>query len=76
VTATLTVRPAPEAGPGARCFELDCPHGTTQALLIPGQAVPTDGALIRYLIERHHRQERCACTHNLRRKYGLFGRDQ
>jgi hypothetical protein len=55
---------------------VDCPHATTQGWLIPGPVTPTDADLIRHLLERHRAEEGCRCTRGLRRRYGLFERDQ
>jgi hypothetical protein len=76
MVATLRIKPAPEAGPGARLFEVDCEHGTTQGWLIPGALPIERAAFITYLLERHQAEEGCRCTRKLRLRYGLIGRDQ
>lgn len=76
MAAALTVRPAPEAGPDARRFVVDCRHGTTEAYLVPGAVALAEAQVIRYLLQRHYAEECCACTAGLRFRYGLVGRDQ
>ena len=78
-SATLTVKPAPIAGPDARLFEVDCRHATTQGWLIPGgTGTPADPDLLRALLMKHWIEEGCRCTARLRAEYGVavVGRDR
>jgi hypothetical protein len=63
--ATLTA----EDDHGGRQVMLDCPHGTTGAI-VAGGTVP-DTALVRAVIVTHDAVEGCACTRDLRRRYGV-----
>jgi hypothetical protein len=72
-TATLTIAPRPDLGAGARSFEIDCKHGTTRALLLPGELVLLDDQLVRGLLARHDAEEGCGCTRRLWRRYGPAG---
>ena len=74
-TATLTIKPLPDYGEGARAIVVDCDHGTSTAVLMPGcppeTAAAHERAAVRLTIAKHHSVEGCACTAALRRRYGL-----
>ena len=71
--ATLVAEFAPELGEGWRRLVLDCRHATTTAHTItPPQSSPLgDAVTVRLLLLKHHAEEGCACTRELRRRYGL-----
>jgi hypothetical protein len=69
VTARLTIRPAPEIGVDVRYYEIDCGHGTTKALAGGGSPLP-DAVVVAFLLARHD-AEGCACTAEIRGRYGL-----
>lgn len=71
MTAKLTIEPRPDLGANVKSFVVDCPHGTTSAVLFPGQAVVGDAMVVTSILDRHHAVEGCRCTRLLRRRYGL-----
>ena len=68
--ATLTAESLPRPA-GARLVTLDCPHGATTGLVIPGGGPSLDVAIVRTILAKHYRTERCRCTRALRVRYGL-----
>jgi len=76
--ATLTIAPSPEHGPTAKTLTLDCDHGQTVGVLIPGETldayVPHELATVRLLLLKHWSVEGCRCTKALRARYGLAPR--
>ena len=64
------IRPADEISAGVRYFEIDCRHGTTKAFT-DGPPAFSDSVLVTYLLGVHDDRERCACTAELRDRYGL-----
>ena len=64
------IRPADEISPGVRYFEIDCEHGTTKAFT-DGPPAFSDPVLVTYLLDVHDDRERCACTAELRQRYGV-----
>ena len=66
--ATLRTEPEPAIGPGGQRLTLDCGHGTTVGYLLPGTAPIPQNEILRALLERHDREERCGCTRRLWRK--------
>ena len=71
--ATLVVEAAPEYGPGVRRLTLDCRYATTTAHVVgPGETpAAVDRQMVQVLLLKHHAEEGCACTRELRRRYGL-----
>ena len=70
--ATLDIRPAPEAGPDASRYEVDCRHGTTLLVLMPGRDNPlTPAQLVLMAVVKHELEERCGCVEPLYLRYGL-----
>ena len=69
--ATLTATDALEVGEGAKRFTLDCRHGTTSAVSIAGDGATADRLAVRTALTVHYVRERCACTDELRQRYGL-----
>jgi hypothetical protein len=55
--ATLAVREAAEAGPGALRYEVDCPRGTTYLLVVPGSIDLHPDHLVLVVAYRH--EEEC-----------------
>ncbi len=60
---------------GARVLTVDCNHGTTTIAYInastPGAVQVTDAAASVMALVRHFDEERCGCTVELRRRYGV-----
>jgi len=73
MTATLTIGRAEGVAPDARRYVVDCPHGTTEALVLPGRDTPPAAVVVRYLLESHDQAEGCRCTRRLWRQYGRTG---
>lgn len=73
--ATLTIEEAPHHAPGARQIVVDCDHGTTTAVLMPGGPPDLRGeherASVALAIGKHYSVEKCSCTKTLRARYGL-----
>jgi len=71
MSATLTIERMPAVSPDARLYVVDCPHGTTEGLVLPtaGPPVPAS-AIVRTLLLSHDAAEGCACTRRLWRRYG------
>jgi len=73
-TATLAARDAPEHGEGVRYLEIDCPHGRTQSAFknaAPPATQVAEADAVKMMLLRHYLTERCACTAELRRRYGM-----
>ncbi len=75
MTATLTIEDAPQHAPAARQIIVDCPHGTTTAVLMPGGPPDLTGAHERASVGlallKHWSVEKCSCTKALRRRFRL-----
>jgi hypothetical protein len=60
---------------GARVVTIDCPHGETSVAYInatnPDALKVTDTAAAVMALARHFDEERCGCTAELRRRYGV-----
>ena len=73
--ATLTATDASEIGSGWRRIMVDCRHGasTGHVRSAPNPAAPqfSDAMIVRALLLKHHAEERCRCTLELRQRYGL-----
>ena len=70
--ATLTVEPIPDY-PNMRVLTIDCAHGTTTATIADarnGTTIP-DPIAARLAVWQHFAEEGCACTVELRRRYGM-----
>ena len=69
--ATLDVRSRPNLAAGARVFVIDCPHGTTRAVLLPGGGgyAPTEAEVVLALIASHEAAEGCGCCRRLRERW-------
>ena len=68
--ATLTIEPAPEAAPDATRYAIDCRHGTTVAVHLPGGDDPlTPAQYVIVLAVKHELEERCGCVDRLYRRY-------
>jgi len=70
--ATLTVEPI-AGSPDMRVLTIDCDHGTTTATIVDarnGTTIP-DPFAARIAVAKHFEAERCACTADLRRRYGV-----
>ncbi len=75
--ATLTSRPLPEHGENVSQIVVGCRHGTTTLTIIQSRDLDAarvhDASCMKLAILRHWLAEQCACTTELRRKYGLVG---
>ena len=75
--ATLTATDAPEIGPGWRRIVVDCRHGTSTGHVrsAPSQSLAapqfSDAMIVRALLLKHHAEEGCRCTLDLRKRFGL-----
>ena len=76
-SATLTSTPI-DGHPEARKLVVDCEHGATLLMIFPPPNEPeaidrltADGA--RLAVLKHWTEERCSCTAELRRRFGLVG---
>jgi len=68
--ARLTARAVPEL-PGWRCVTIDCEHGTTTVHYVNAGALQsTDTDVAAVALARHYAAEGCACTCELRARYG------
>ena len=65
--ATLTVTREGEA----TIYVVDCDHGTTRLLTIPGRVAIPELAAVQTAIARHYSEEGCHCTRQLRKRYGV-----
>ena len=68
--ATLEKR---EIADGTEAFVVDCEHGTTTIYSIHGDNGPavTDAISAAAAVFTHYDEEHCACTAELRERYGL-----
>ena len=64
--AEFVVRGLPALGPGAKRIQLECSHGRTFGLLVPGRKPITDQVVLDLLRVRHDRDNKCHCTTVLR----------
>jgi hypothetical protein len=69
MTATLSIGRAPEVAVDARVYVVDCPHGTTEGLVLPGRAGLPAALIVRSLLRSHDAHEGCRCTRRLWRRY-------
>ena len=76
--ATLTIQPRLDLGERVHELIIDCRHATTSGLLVrpssaAGAAVFSDAAVVCAVLADHDDRERCTCTKQLRRRFGLAG---
>ncbi len=64
--SAFTVRDVPTIGPGVRRFVLECLHGRTAGLVLPGRKPVADLIVLDLLRVRHNREQGCRCTTVLR----------
>jgi len=64
--AEFVVRDHPVLGPGVRQVKLECSHGRTFAVLLPGSKPISDQVVLDLLGVRHQRGNACHCTTALR----------
>ena len=69
--ASLNIRERSDLTPGCKVIEVDCSHATTTLTCLPGLTALPEGVLVRVALLKHHDEEGCACTTELRRRYGL-----
>lgn len=69
MTATLTIDRRSTLAPDARRYVVDCPHGTTESVVLPGREPVPAAAIVRALLASHDRAEGCGCTRGLWRRY-------
>lgn len=60
--ASLVVGEVPAIAPGVRRYRLDCAHGSTSALLLPGRSPVGDLVALEMLALRHRRSTGCGCA--------------
>ncbi len=69
--ATLTARDLA----GARVVTVDCRHGETSVAYVNGRTPDavqlTDAIAATVALLKHHSEERCRCTLDLRQRYGV-----
>jgi len=58
---TLEIRDGFILGMAAKRFELDCVHGQTSTVFLPGRGPHGYAVLLELLIARHERQHGCRC---------------
>jgi len=63
--ATLEIHDGSIFGLAAKRFELDCGHGQTSTVLLPGRGPHGYAAALEMLIVRHERQHGCACPRSV-----------
>ena len=73
--ATLIHRPVPAYGDTVSELVVDCEHGTTTLTVFqprdPTAARVHEAACARLALAKHYDEERCRCTRELRRRFGL-----
>ncbi|OGN86614.1 MAG: hypothetical protein A2X23_04520 [Chloroflexi bacterium GWC2_73_18] len=70
----LVVREAPAVGPGSRRYRLDCAHGSTSAVVLPGGSPLGEQIALQMLLLRHDRDNGCRCSRELRPEYAGVAR--
>lgn len=63
--AQLTVRDVPTLEAATRRYRLDCSHGSTWALVLPGRSSAADSVALVMLSARHAREVGCRCAETL-----------
>lgn len=66
--ADFLVRDDPRIGPGAKRILLECAHGRTSAVVLPGRKPLADLVVLDLLKIRHDRRQGCDCTAVIRPK--------
>jgi hypothetical protein len=61
-SASLVVGDVPAVASGARRYRLDCAHGSTSVLLLPGRSPIGDVVAVEMLVLRHCRTTGCQCA--------------
>ena len=70
MTAIYASRPAPELGPTARRYTLECPHGRTEGVAENAE-IAGETAILEALLLKHDAAEGCGCTRELWRTVRL-----
>ncbi len=60
--ASLVVGDVPAFASGARRYRLDCAHGSTSVVLLPGRSPIGDVVAVEMLVLRHSRSTGCQCA--------------
>jgi hypothetical protein len=63
--AVLTVGGVPALAADARRYRLECAHGATWAVVLPGRSSAGDSVAVAILITRHAREVGCRCAERL-----------
>lgn len=63
--AQFVVRDAPALGPEGKRYALECPHGSTSAVLLPGRSALSNPVVLDLLVARHDRAYECRCSRAL-----------
>jgi hypothetical protein len=71
--AEYLVRDHPDLGPGVKRVKLECSHGRTFGLLIPGTKPISVQVALDLLAVRHDGQHQCHCTTGFRPGTAEFG---
>jgi len=58
---TFIASDAQSMGPGVRRYSIECDHGASSALLLPGDKPLADLVVLDMLLVGHHRRQRCQC---------------
>ena len=64
--AELSIGEAPAMGPGAKHYRLECAHGRTSVVLLPGSSALGDLIALQMLVVRHGGENGCRCGSLLR----------
>lgn len=59
---TFSASDAHRVGPGVRRYSIECDHGASSALLLPGERPLADLVVLDMLLVGHHRRQGCRCT--------------
>ena len=75
MTAMLEIVHRPDLGARGRVLTIDCPHGVTTLAIAEGEDAGAvrlaDELVVQLALMQHFDTERCACTKQLRRRYGV-----
>lgn len=61
-SASLVVGDVPAIAPDARGYRLDCAHGSTSVVMLPGRSPIGEVVALDMLAVRHRRTIGCACA--------------
>ena len=64
-STSLVVGNVPAIAPDASGYRLDCAHGSTSVLLLPGRSSIGDVVALDLLALRHRRDTGCACANTM-----------